>query len=128
MTLDIKKISVILGIITSVALIVSGIYKHFDNKFISTSELGTILLLQQANDDELLKAIKTLGGSFYAATILDLDNAINILEDKSKNTALTQNEINQLNLLKGFRSNIKSDKDNLSNITTKPIDLGHLPE
>ena len=107
------------GLVVSVATIIGGISYYVNQQYIPRNELMGYYSTLHQNNEVILNVMKTIGTSFYEATILDVDTAIQTLEDQGN---LTADQQQHLELLKLIKASLVRDKNVLENMELPGID------
>lgn len=111
--------SVVAGLIVSVGTIIGGISYYINQQYVPRSELTSYYSTLNQNNQVILGVLKQVGGSFYSATLLEMDTAIDDLESKP---TLTFEQRQHLEVLKLIRDRLERDKNILQNIELLEIE------
>jgi len=109
----------IAGLIISIATIIGGLSYYVNQQYVPRNELMSYYSTLHQNNVVILTVMKTIGTSFYDATILDVDTAIGTLENEELLTAENQQH---LELLKLIKIRLERDKTILESMELPGID------
>lgn len=110
----------IAGLIVSMATIIGGVSYYVNQQYVPRNELMGYYSTLYQNNEVILNVMKTIGTSFYDATILDVETAIETLNSEEH---LNAEQHQQLELLKLIKSRLIRDKDILENMKLPGINV-----
>lgn len=118
--LILKLVGAALAGLISAGTIFGGLSYYVNHKYVPRVEINAYYLGLQLNNKVILEVLQTVGSSFYASTILEVESAIEAYEDISP---LTFDQRQQLDLLKKMREDLVRDKKLLENMELDTVDL-----